>query len=148
GLRLFQASPDVFGVDSGGRKHRAEPEQRDDAQGEEQLLAQVRRTERPGNRGQHGPSCAPERRYRSAMVRGWPIIGISVIELVRHEHPPRKLRAGKPKTPQGIIRCPANSNALWAREPITSLPRPHERHSSVIVPPAAVIFSLADAENA
>ncbi|GHH89785.1 hypothetical protein GCM10017779_02420 [Streptomyces capillispiralis] len=40
---------------------RTDPVHHDDAEREEQLLAQVGRLERPGERGEHGASCDPPR---------------------------------------------------------------------------------------
>ena len=50
---------------AGGRARGAEPEQRDDPEGEQDLLAQVGRLERLGERGEHSVLL---RRWRSAVV--------------------------------------------------------------------------------
>ncbi len=43
-------------VDTGDRDERAQPEDRHDGDGEQQLVAQVRRTERPSERSEHDNS--------------------------------------------------------------------------------------------
>ena len=55
---------DVLKADARDRDMRSEPEEHDDAEREEQLLAQVGRLKRPGERGEHGASCAPRDQLR------------------------------------------------------------------------------------
>ena len=55
--------------DPRGRQHAADPEQNNDAEREQQLLAQVRRAERPSEGGEHGSSLQESRRLQRAAAQ-------------------------------------------------------------------------------
>src|SRR5207244_12052328 len=61
---------DVLGGDPRRGHRSAEAVQRDDAQGEEQLLAEVWRPERRRERGKHGSSCDTQDRRTALGISG------------------------------------------------------------------------------
>jgi hypothetical protein len=139
-LDLVDAGPHGPVVDTGRRNERPEPEQRHDRQREQQLAPQVWGSERPDERGEHANL------LRAAPFRG----GSSwrVTAPVR-EHQPRSGDDNTParrETGPGLLPTPHRAGLTPGQ--VRGAPARRRRHSSVTLPPAAVIFSLADAENA
>src|SRR5690606_35037503 len=153
GLSVVDTGLDVPVVDARDRHVGTEPVHHDDAEREEQLLAQVGRLERPGERGEHGASCDPRASAsRVTVLRFDKYVTVNCRSecpcgapgVIGQRRPPYR-RDCRPRNDQPGI------PQMWG---IPGRDRSSHRlvrgvqTSSVTVPPAAVIFSLAEPEPA
>ena len=115
----------------GRRDERAEPEQRDDGQREQQLLAQVRRPERPSEGGEHVFLLRTAHRWVGAT---WCSAPIAIRDVSDSNSPDdgRQRTSTVPGAPAATAARVRDCAAVY---------------SSVTEPPAAAIFSFAEARE-